>query len=599
MKRRKIQILPESISNRIAAGEIIERPASVVRELLDNALDAEASRIDVEIRGGGRSLIVVRDNGYGIDPDGLLLAFERHATSKIQSLDDLDSIHTLGFRGEALPSIASVSKMVIQSFVREEATGSEVYLEGGRIVNVRPCICQPGTTVTVRNLFYNVPVRRKFMRLPRTEYGHVFETIIDHALTFPGVHFVFRDGDRIIADTPAIDHWSARIAALFGKSYLHSMIYMDMQDASLSLQGYISSPQRLMATARSQRLYINGRRVRDRIVTQAVYRGYREYLSAGLHPAFIIRLDIPPEQIDVNVHPTKSEVRFRSPKEIFDIVSDTIRSALGDSLRYNLNPAVKTAPPGSPGTPQTHGTPDPEREIASVKLQSQHTEPQKPEKFSVTPPIPMDSGVDRPQKDGQMRLPNDMKTHWKSVGQLFNMFIFIELDEELLIIDQHTLHERLLFERFRKDYENRRIASQSLMFPVSVELDPRQSAAVLEFSDLLVKMGIGIEHFGSNAFLIRSLPEHLKQESPELLLQNIADELVEVGRTDRNKAAERKMLISLSCRRAIKAGDVLDRTQLEYLANGLFTEKIPASCPHGRPIFIRIGKTELEHRFMR
>ena len=354
MSRIRIQVLPEAIANRIAAGEIIERPASVVRELLDNAIDAGSKRIDITVLGGGRSMVTVKDNGCGIDHDSMLLAFERHATSKIKALSDLDEITTLGFRGEALPSIASVSKVVIESFSPEFDSGTRLSIEGGRIVGVESCACPPGTTVTVRDLFYNVPARRKFLRTQETEYGHILDTFIDHALTNPQVHFSFSKNEKLVFDAPAVDKWLPRLNILLGKSHTKNMLEVRGENQGISIHGFISSPEYLHQTARSQRLYINGRRIRDRIITQAVYRAYREFLTAQRHPVLVLMVQLDPSEVDVNVHPTKSEVRFRNPGAVFDSVMEAVKRALLTSLQKTFSTSGGDALPGQGHRPTIH-----------------------------------------------------------------------------------------------------------------------------------------------------------------------------------------------------------------------------------------------------
>jgi DNA mismatch repair protein MutL len=591
----RIQVLPDHIANRIAAGEIVERPASVVRELIDNAIDAEPTRIEIEIRNGGKSLITVRDDGRGIDPDSLLIAFERHATSKIKSIDDLNQIDTLGFRGEALPSIASVSSITIESYHRDFDTGTRMYIENGKIRSVESRQCSPGTLIYVKNLFKNVPARRKFLKQTRTEYTHIYETVIDHAITFPKIHFVFKDGDKTILDAPGVDKWSARLQAVLGNRYLKNMLPVDHVRQEIHLQGYLSSPDRMQATARSQRLYVNGRRVRDRVVTQAIYRACREFLSSHQHPVYILKLQLPSETIDVNVHPAKSEIRFQNPQQVFEVVTSVVREILGDSLGHSLR--VMSQPvehSGSIGNTQIA------EDVSADSISKQVETTTKPQEGFQNRSI-SDGSTRQTQPENQPYLPSgDIQDHqWHLVGQTFNTFILFEYADRLFVIDQHTAHERILFEQFKKQYVNGSIPGQSLLFPVPVELDPQQSLRVCEFIDMLKSMGVGVEPFGGNSFLVRSLPEHLKQEPPELLIRNIADELADIGQTDRNRAAERRMLISLACRRAIKAGDVLEKVSMESLISRLFSLQLPSTCPHGRPIIIELSHQELAARFKR
>ncbi len=591
----RIQVLPEYIANRIAAGEIIERPASVVRELLDNSIDSGAGRIELEIRGGGRSLISVSDDGSGIDYDGMLLAFERHATSKINSVEDLDSIRTLGFRGEALPSIASVARVTVESYVKEEEIGTRLQIQGGKIIGVDKAAVLPGTKIQVKDLFYNVPARKKFLRTPKTEYGHVYETFIDHALNYPRIHFIFKEDDRIVVDAPAVDRWAARVSALFGRRYLSSFLTVDLAGFSQTLNGYVSSPESMQSTARSQRLYVNGRRIRDRIVSQAVYRAYREFLSSQEHPAFILRLELPPEDVDINVHPAKAEVRFRNPQAVFDFVMSAVRDQLAGSISSSRPRREESSPrQGEVYATHDHGPGTARTESPDGSLPQYSSTAFRPE-----------TGTDETGPSPHIGQQTELRTYgasdsgWFVVGQAFNLFILVQYNDHLLIIDQHTAHERILFEEFRKLYEKRDIPRQTLMFPVPVELDPEQYAAFNEFSGLFRSMGVGVESFGKNSVLVRALPEHLAHEPPEQLIRNITDELAEVGRSDRNRAAERKMLISLSCRKAIKAGDRMEISEMNELVKTLVSGGIPSTCPHGRPIIVSLSLQELQRRFKR
>ncbi|MBN1879584.1 DNA mismatch repair endonuclease MutL [bacterium] len=588
----KIMILPEYISNRIAAGEIIERPASVVRELLDNAIDAGADRIEIEIEQGGAILIRVTDNGHGFDPDGLLLAFERHATSKVRSLEDLDSIRTLGFRGEALPSIASVAQVSVESFCIDCSHGAKLRINGGKVDSLTQTACAPGTKISVRNLFYNTPARRKFLKSVKTEFSQIHETVIDHAVTYPMIHFLLKDRQQIVIDAPAVDLWTARLTALFGKKFMSQYIPVRGLHPDILIQGVICQPEFLRATGRSQRLFVNGRRIRDKIITQAVYRGYSQFITGHGHPAYILRIDMPPESVDVNVHPAKSEVRFRDSNGVFNLVSTLVSQALTGSMRVQFD-LRSSSPKRTPTEPDLSSRewriPDGgDASRGDVIIGEQpHS--------AISQPMP-----DNPIEPGKLpTLPLIHNDDWTLVGQAFNTFILIEIDRFLLVIDQHTAHERLLFEKFKNQYRAGQIPSQSLLFPVPVELETPQYSTIHEFTDLLRTMGLILEPFGKNTFAVRALPEHIAQESPELLLKNLADELMEVGTTERSRIAERKMLVSLSCRKAVKAGDPLSRAEMEGLVRALIENEIPNACPHGRPIIVPMEHEEISRRFKR
>ncbi|MGB3977315.1 MAG: DNA mismatch repair endonuclease MutL [bacterium] len=584
----KITILPEYISNRIAAGEIIERPSSVVRELLDNAIDAEADRIEIDIEQGGIALIRVTDNGLGFEPDGLLMAFERHATSKIKSLEDLEGIKTLGFRGEALPSIASVSRISIESQTQGAPIGSRLTINGGKIDHVEQAICPVGTKITVRQLFYNTPARRKFLKTFKTEYSLIHDTVIDHALTHPEIHFLLRDSGRVLLETPIVDFWSARIVSIFGKKFMAQHIPFQESHGDMHIQGVLCHPEHLRSTGRSQRIYVNGRRVRDRIVTQALYTGYAQFITSGGHPSCIVRIDIPPDQLDVNVHPAKSEVRFQNSNAVFNMVVSQVNNTLSGSIKTQFKANLQ--PEKDQERPSTG------RATIYEKAPGKSVGVITPEKHDISSNILTFSDTNL---ETRMQLPLTADTEWNLIGQAFKTFILIEYGDRLFVIDQHTAHERILFELFKERYQSQNIPSQSLLFPVPVELELPQFQAIEEFSNLLRAMGVFLESFGRNTFAVTALPDHLAQEAPDLLLKNLADELLDVGSSERLRIAERKMLVSLACRKAVKAGDFMTRAEMESLVKDLIRCRIPNSCPHGRPIIVAFDRSEIAGKFKR
>jgi DNA mismatch repair protein MutL len=585
----RISVLPEYISNRIAAGEIIERPASIVRELLDNSIDAGADRIEIDIEQGGAKLIRVVDNGSGFDPDGLLLAFERHATSKIKTLDDLDAIHTLGFRGEALPSIASISMVKVESFSSDSEFGGRLHIHGGKIESMEHIACSPGTSITIRNIFYNTPARRKFLKTSKTEYAHIYETVVDHALTHPSVFFILRDSGKVSMETPTVDLWSARVTAVFGKKFVQQHMPVTGSHPDIHIQGMICHPEHLRSTGRSQRLYVNGRRVRDRIITQAIYKGYAQYITGSGHPSCILRITLPPEMVDINVHPAKSEVRFRDANSVFNLISSLINHTLSGSMKmqFDLSRPVKYATP--PQTRIDHGT---RSHLAGVFSQPSDADSHTCHE-TVSSGFPVKTPVDAHQP---VLIPGDS---WHVIGQVFNTFILLEFENRMLIIDQHTAHERILFERFKSQYQSGNIASQSLLFPVPVELEPPQYDIILAYRDLLGTMGLVIEPFGKNTLAVNAMPEHLAQEAPDILLHNLSDELFELGDTERSRVAERRMLVSLACRKAVKAGDRMGHSQMEAIVKDIMQYEIPNSCPHGRPIIVALDASEIAGKFKR
>ncbi len=601
MSYGRIRLLPDHVSNRIAAGEIIERPASVVRELLDNAIDAAARRVDVSVRGGGLGCIDVRDDGCGIHPEDLLLAFERHATSKIRSADDIDTISTLGFRGEALPSIASVSRLIADSFVREARTGARVIIDSGTVIEHTEILCEPGTRIQVHDLFRNVPARKKFLKSLNTELGHVAESMIDHAIAFPDVHFSYQCEDRVVFDVGAVDRWSARVQDLFGKTFVEKMIYFEEVVAEISIRGFISDPGSLQATARSQRLFVNQRRIRDRMIVQALYKAYQEFITAHGHPVFILDIKMPADRIDVNVHPAKSEIRFQDSGAMFSAVLASIRKALGGSITHAFAKSDEQATePVSSFRPLIDRFPMDGAYGGAIR--GMHGSPEAPLTAPpATQPLPFDRSAITyaPGAPAGLETTQIRTDHWSVVGQLMNTFILVDTGEHLLIVDQHTAHERILFEQLKRDFSDGTIPSQGLIFPVPVELEPSLFVTLIEFSELLGQLGVVIDDFGRNSILVRALPRHLSDERVDELLRDIASELLDTGTSDRIRHAERKLLITLSCRRAVKAGDRLDPSEMHRIVERLLRGDIPSTCPHGRPIVVAVPRREIETRFKR
>ncbi|OGP63520.1 MAG: hypothetical protein A2V65_03460 [Deltaproteobacteria bacterium RBG_13_49_15] len=574
-----IKILPEILSNKIAAGEVIERPASVVKELLENALDAESSRLLIEVKNGGKSLIRVSDDGAGMEHDDALLSLERYATSKIFLDKDLFSIRTLGFRGEALPSIAAVSRMILSTNDDPNRPGTEILVEGGKIKQVNLTGAPRGTMVTVKDLFFNVPARRKYMKGDRTEMGHIVDTLDRIALGRPGIVFDLTADNRSVKRYSATDQPSLRAVDILGKTVTDKMLEIRLKNGDLSVRGWILSPDEARSTTRGIYIYVNDRFVRDRVVLHALLEGYKGALVKGVFPLAILMIHLPPDQVDVNVHPTKNEVRFLKQRDVHDAISAEVSRVLERSRRFRWTPVRKT-----------------ESEIGSV------AEPVstfiREEKYD---PLPEDRV-----------LPHDLNSMeqrplWKShpleplrvIGQLRNTYILCETKEGLLLIDQHAAHERIIYERMKKMEESGEKSGQRLLIPETIDLGYREARVLERLISPLSGFQLEIEPFGENTFVIKTVPSILTGVNPVHLISEMTGKAAETGFADTVEAAIDHCLSVMACHGAIRAHQMLSPEQMEVLINDLMECVNPAHCPHGRPVFIEWNILSLEKAFQR
>ncbi len=660
----KIRILPEQLANRIAAGEVVERPASVVKELLENSLDAGASRIEIEIEGSGTRLIRVMDNGEGMDEDDMLLCLERHGTSKIASAQDLDTINSLGFRGEAIPSIGSVSRMTISSRTQDSALGARVVLDYGKVIKVHEIGCSRGTIFEVRNLFGNTPARRKFLRTSRTELAHIEEVVKSYAVAAPAITFILRIDEREVLHfeeeqslpdrLKAIMHYQGpfmeigNAASKNRRGSGHASAIPGAHDTGSSMtsnhiatvHGYLLPPDATVAGSTGIRLLVNGRAVRDRMIIHAVAEGLRNFLMKGRTPAGLIHLRLAPEDVDVNVHPTKQEIRLRNGQAIHQMISQTVEEAMAEyqkkiqSTIFRTAPSDDTRPPqesiaqpvsdsSSQHTALLHSAPAPTQEPCITKVNPappsrpyQTEENHRPE--SSTRPQPV-RNMDAPTlqtaepaasvappsiqtaKD-QHRLPEaKVPGHGlKVIGQYDNLYIFCQsADGGLLVVDQHAAHERLLFEDLKKQFIQGQIASQALLFPATVELSIAQAECVDQHAAEIKQMGFTVRDFGGNSFIISSVPAMAGQCNPgELFL----DLLQRFGNGEEKKGKSSildDILASMACKTAVKAGDALHTREIDALLSRMARADLFSHCPHGRPVLKHFTSTEIKKWFHR
>jgi len=567
----RIQRLPDSLVDQIAAGEVVERPASVVKELIENAFDAGARRIRLEVREGGRALIAVSDDGSGMGPEDARAALERHATSKIASGEDLARIHTFGFRGEALPAIASVSRLRLRTRARGAPEGVEIELEAGKAIDVRAAGGPEGTRVEVAELFHNVPARRKFLKSPATEWGHIADWLARAALALPAVHFdVQRDGRPVIS-WPAVGERIERIAAVLSEREAEPLVALGAEDGPLRLHGFASRPDAHRPTAAGIHLFVNRRPVRDRLLRHALLDGYRDVLPRGRHPTALLYLELPVEAVDVNVHPAKWEVRFADPRAIHQLVSKAVAAALG-GRRWLSTPAavperVREAEPATSDWLLAGAAP-------------RRSEPAVP--IAVPP-------RERLELAGQRLL-----------GQLHATYLLLEAPDGLLLVDQHAAHERVLFERLREGWRAGAVARQPLLTTETVELAPEQVARLADAAPELDAFGFELEAFGAAAIAVRAIPALLAGRDPARLVADLADELVpERGGGLRTPDAAERLFASLACHAARRAGERLDPREQQALLLALDAIPWAPTCPHGRPVAIPFSRSEIERRFGR
>lgn len=540
-----IKVLPQEVITRIAAGEIVERPASVVKELIENSLDAGATEISVEAHGSGLKLIKVSDNGSGIPKGQIDLAFERYATSKISTLDDLHRIGTLGFRGEALPSIAAVSQVEMTTRAEEDDTGTFVLVENGIIIRKEPRSHPRGTSIIVRHLFRNFPARLKFLKSAATENGHIADVVCHYAMAFPEVKFHLLLEARPVLSTSGNGKLQDVLATVYGSDLAEQMINIEEKQASLAISGFISPPYLSRSTRSHMDFFVNRRWVHSNILSRAAEEAYRGWLMSERYPVVILNLSLPPEELDVNVHPAKTEIRFRNSQAVFTSVRHSVQKRLEAVV------GAKAIYPRSGSPPQYF-------------LASQNNIPH---------------------------------IHiLRVIGQLANTYIIAEGPDGLFLIDQHAAHERVLFERILEQHSQKKMEIQGLLEPVCLELDPKQDQLVRAYSKLLEQFGIKLEPFGIRMYLLRAVPAIIKGASFTETVYSLINSLG--GETRAERLAE-KIALSLACHSAIKAGDSLSHEEMMELIRQLEGTSQPQTCPHGRPTMVLVSSRELEREFGR
>jgi len=566
-----IRILSEKVASQIAAGEVVERPASVVRELIDNSIDADATRILIKIENGGKNLIRVADNGAGMDRDDLLLCAERHATSKISELSDLFSVRTLGFRGEAVPSIAAVSRMVITSRTLDQLAGFRLKLQGGKIKEIEETGTPVGTTVEVNDLFFNTPARKKFLRSAATETDHIVDTLSRIALPFTSLSFRLDDRDKTLLSLPSVESDVSRLSALFGHEVAGSMIPMEQEVHGLRLRGYLSPPEWDRARGDHLFVYVNTRSVRERLLTHAVIEGYGSRLMKGRYPYAVIFIQIDPSLVDVNVHPAKQEVRFHQNR----LVHEAVKTVVDQSLRQKAAALFQVPVSSTENMGESGGRiAEPTGEYAAYRAQatiSRAPEPQVPLMIKECPVV---------------------------LAQLKETYILCETKEGLLLVDQHAAHERRVYEKLKKSYDNSSLECQPFLIPPRVEFSPSESRTILKKMGEISELGITLDHFGGGTFMVRSVPNILVNAHWESFLRELIPLLEEQGAVKGGQVVD-KLLALMACHGAIRAGQRLSQQEMVSLVEQLDEVEVPTNCPHGRPVFKRLSFLEIEKMFRR
>ncbi len=610
----RIQILSEQLCNKIAAGEVVERPASVVKELLENSLDAGADEILVELERGGKGLIRVSDNGCGMLEEDAFLALERHATSKIRNEADLASIGTLGFRGEALPSIASVSRLLLRTRSAEADLGSELYIEGGVVKRTAAVGMTSGTTLEVRNLFFNTPARRKFLRRDETELGHISDMVTRQALGHPDVRFTLTHQGRTLIETRPGDSLRERVAALMGRQVASAMLPVEASAMGLRLHGLLAPPDINRATTGNLYFFINGRVIRDRVVQHALLEGYRGQLMKGRYPVLALFLHIDPEKVDVNVHPTKHEVRFQDQREIHAFLQAAVRDALRGAPWLaggaDENEPVFEAEAKPYSVFPTRGGEGGADVTAPCRTRVQETlarYAERSETGAEHPPSGIACTTSSPALSSGESVPlfSDAAheagpfSRLRVIGQFRRTYIVCEDGDDLVLVDQHAAHERVRFEHLRAQVSRQGVERQQLMFPEVIEMDARRAASFAEHLADLERLGFELEEYGPNSYALRSVPKLLAAVEARPLVQDVASELEEHGGSGKIAETLEEVLASMACHSAVRANRDLGADEIARLFRDLDQIDFKAHCPHGRPVLLRFSDREVERLFKR
>ncbi|PRH81791.1 DNA mismatch repair endonuclease MutL [Arenimonas caeni] len=604
-----IHQLPDTLVNQIAAGEVVERPASVVKELVENALDAGATRVDIELEEGGVRLIRIRDDGTGIPADELPLAVSRHATSKIASIEDLEQVGTLGFRGEALPSIASVSRFALSARSRGAPHGARLEVDGGRVGEVAPHPHPEGTTVEVRDLFFNVPARRKFLRAERTELGHIEEWLRSLALARPGVELRISHNGRLGRHYKPLrqgEEQLRRVAEALGEDFTRQCLEVSHAAAGLGLRGWVGLPTAARSSADQQYFYVNGRAVRDRTVAHAVRQAYADVLFHGRHPAFVLFLECDPRLVDVNVHPAKHEVRFREQRLVHEFIYRTLHEALASTRAGQLGASPGQEAPGlasagvaggvqgaRPGwVPQQSGLGLPVREAMAAYASLYQAS------AAAAPPLAPGASGEAANEAGAAGDDAPPPLGY-ALAQLHGVYVLAQNAQGLVLVDMHAAHERITYERLKAALDGEGIRSQPLLVPVSLAVSEREADAAEQHAEALAEYGFEIRRAGPQALSIRAVPTLLADLDPRALALDVIADLREHGSSRRLEQARNELLSTLACHTSVRANRRLTVPEMNALLRDMEATERSGQCNHGRPTWVQLGMAELDRLFLR
>lgn len=592
---RHIHVLPDAVINKIAAGEVVDRPASVVKELIENALDSGATSIRVELVGGGRQAVVVSDDGCGMTRDDAILSVERHATSKIRDVHDIEKVATLGFRGEALAALASVSRFTLTTRPRDQEGGTEITISGGRVLDVTDAGCSPGTSIAVRNLFFNVPARRKFLRTEQTELSHARQVFLVHALAHPEVAWTLRVDEREAYQLAGGASLEERIRQLFGNEIIAGLRPVDGTREGVRVRGLASLPQMTRGDRTEQYIFVNGRAASAPVVSFAISEAYQALIPRGRQPILFLFIELPAEEVDVNVHPAKKEVRFRHGSAVRDALIEAVRSAVSLTVPDDhAAPAVQKLWNAARAAPALKVVDLPELPAFSYpRLEPVPEDRPAPQRVQ---PVSGDAGA---ATDSEAAEGSPPWSWCRVLGQAGGLYVVLETEDGIILMDPHAAHERVLFEKFMRALKRREIKSQGLLVPEVLELPPETGERVRANMGLLKEMGFGIAEFGGDSFVADAIPAFLGNVSARAILGEIANTIDRGGRRAGTERWAEDQVAMAACKAAVKAQDKLTVQEIEQLVRDLGSSEMPYTCPHGRPTLIYMGFDELRRKFGR
>ncbi|WP_395715575.1 DNA mismatch repair endonuclease MutL [Prosthecobacter sp.] len=615
----KIRILPDALASQVAAGEVVERPAAVVRELVENSLDAGARHIEVHAQRGGSALIRIVDDGSGMDREDAMLCLERHATSKIRTKEDLGAICTFGFRGEALPSIASVSRFRLATREKDALVGTEIEVNGGKLTCVRDHGGAPGTVIEARSLFFNVPARRKFLRTENTEFSHVEQQLRLHAIANPQVAFTLTHNDELVLHLPATRDMLERVRGLLGEEMASRLLKVEEQTIrGITISGYIGGPGMSRSNRQMQTTYLNGRPIESASISYGLREGYHTALMKGQYPVTFLFIQMDPHAFDVNVHPAKKEVRFHDGNSVREAIARSVGRTLENAAKLPVGhaPAARTVlslsqAPARPALsiPEHHQeelrisagpSSAPLRQMPALVTSPPEEEPKLPAARAPLPAANEAKSTSKPVENApsassETTSPSDFRI----IGVLRKLYVLMESKEGLVLMDQHAAHERVNFEKFRRALESGGVPCQRLLMPITLQTTPRDADVLRQNQASLTRLGIEIEPFGPNIFKVETLPSFLKTDDPAAWLDQVIEELGSLSAKTSSLRLSEDAIATTACRASVKSNDVLSIPELQALLKDLFACEMPYCCPHGRPTLVQISTAELERKFGR